>query len=225
MRASSTLAFLASLILPTFVMGAPLALESSKRDMSENATSLTKRYSNARLTWFDDSTGIGACGVQEEPYDLIVALNADQYGDGSSCWKTITINYNGNYVNAQIADMCPGCPYGGLDLSVGTFQALADLGAGVIYGEWDFQGGSSPPPATTTAPYSPPYTPPATTTNQPQTTATTTTTSTPSTKTTDAAVVAASVGTPIAADSGSLAQLQLAFVGIGSMVADARSLA
>jgi len=33
---------------------------------------------------------------------------------------------------------CPGCPYGGLDLSEGLFSHFSDLGEGVLSGSWSF---------------------------------------------------------------------------------------
>ena len=72
---------------------------------------------------------------------------------------------------------CPGCPYGGLDMSTGLFQFFAPLSVGVLYGSWVFDddsgggggGGNNPPPAPP-----PPTThhdpPPPTTTWKPTTT-------------------------------------------------------
>lgn len=51
----------------------------------------------------------------------MVALNQDQYGDlgavSSFCFQWIEVSYNGKSHSAQILDACPGCPYGGLDMS------------------------------------------------------------------------------------------------------------
>ncbi|KAG6880134.1 hypothetical protein C0992_005218 [Termitomyces sp. T32_za158] len=48
------------------------------------------------------------------------------------------MTYNGKTTTATIVDECPGCPSGGLDLSVGLFEFFAPLSDGVIFGEWDF---------------------------------------------------------------------------------------
>ncbi|KAI0340557.1 hypothetical protein BDW22DRAFT_1297320, partial [Trametopsis cervina] len=61
-----------------------------------------------------------------------------QYGSGGHCYEKITITYGGKTVSAQIVDECPGCPYGGLDLSPGLFSYLSSPDAGVIYGSWDY---------------------------------------------------------------------------------------
>lgn len=69
------------------------------------------------------------------------------------------MTYNGKTTSAQIMDevrllrfslkilysninQCPGCPYGGLDLSTGLFQFFASESEGVIYGTWSFADGS-----------------------------------------------------------------------------------
>jgi len=73
---------------------------------------------------------------------------------GPQCFKFITMKYKGKTAKAQIMDrviqlwrfefllilqyQCPGCPYGGLDLSEGLFSHFSDLGEGVLYGSWSF---------------------------------------------------------------------------------------
>ena len=73
---------------------------------------------------------------------------------------------------------CPGCPWGGLDLSPGLFAFFAPLGTGIIYGTWYF--GSAPAPAPTTTWQAPAPTTtwkpsPTSTWSPPPTTSTTTT--------------------------------------------------
>ncbi|RXW25704.1 hypothetical protein EST38_g122 [Candolleomyces aberdarensis] len=43
----------------------------------------------------------------------------------SDCFKTITITYEGRSTQATVGDMCPTCPPGGLDLSMGLFKHVA----------------------------------------------------------------------------------------------------
>lgn len=61
------------------------------------------------------------------------------------------MSFNGKTTQAKIMDACPGCPFGGLDLSRGLFDFFADESAGVIYGNWWFKdegyGGPPPPPS------------------------------------------------------------------------------
>lgn len=59
-------------------------------------------------------------------------------------------------------DACPGCPYGGLDMSPGLFKYFASESVGVFYMNWSPAGAAAPSPTST---YTPPpptstYTPP-----------------------------------------------------------------
>ena len=132
-----------------------------------------KRYSGVRMTYYDTSVGLGACGNLNQNSAWTVALNAAQFGNSypsSECGKTITISYGGKTAQAVIQDSCPGCPYGGLDLSPSLFQhftvssqprssevvcgitnrrhvsMMQDLGTGVISADWDY-GSGAPAPA------------------------------------------------------------------------------
>ncbi|KAG6815875.1 hypothetical protein H0H87_010618 [Tephrocybe sp. NHM501043] len=114
---------------------------------------LYKRYSSARWTFYD--VGLGACGVTNVASDFIVALNSNQYGGGypgPNCFKKISMTYNGKTTTATITDECPGCPYGGLDLSRGLFKFFAPESEGVLTGTWNFigDGGDDDTPTTST---------------------------------------------------------------------------
>jgi hypothetical protein len=74
--------------------------------------------------------GQGACGRIDYEPAYIVAMNAEQYGTGypgAECFKGITIQGgpNNGYAQAIVADLCPGCPWGGLDMSRALFQYVA----------------------------------------------------------------------------------------------------
>lgn len=136
---------------------------------------LHKRFGGARWTYYD--VGLGACGQYNVATDFIVALNTPQFGSGypgPNCFKTITMSYGGKTTTATIMDECPGCPYGGLDLSRGLFQFFAPESVGVIYAEWYFGsgGGGDNPPATTEAKPTSTWQPPPTTTWKPEPTTT-----------------------------------------------------
>ncbi|KAK0459581.1 RlpA-like double-psi beta-barrel-protein domain-containing protein-containing protein [Desarmillaria tabescens] len=141
-----------------------------------------KRYDNARWTFYD--VGLGACGSTSVSSDYIVALNSEQYGSGYPgpyCFQTITMTYNGKTTTATIMDECPGCPYGGLDLSRGLFDFFADESAGVLYGTWTFSSGGSGAASSSSSTYV--YTP-TTTSTTPQWTPSTTSSSSQWTPTT-----------------------------------------
>jgi hypothetical protein len=226
-------------------LGARRHHEVAKR--AEGDVVLHKRFSNARFTFY--AAGLGACGKTNSGSDFIVALNTPQYGSGSpgpQCFKTITITANGKTTTATIMDECPGCPYGGLDMSRGLFDFFASESVGVIYGSWTFGsgggggGGDTPTTTThTTHKYTPTstWTPPTTTHKTSSTTSSTSTsssssrthtshTSTSSTPSTtsidynigDASGLAVPTGT-VADISGSVIELfNQAFVDLGGLV-------
>jgi len=74
-------------------------------------------------------------------WSLLTAHNTVEDIQALTASKKITISYGGKSTEATILDECPGCPYGGLDLSQGLFEFFAPTSAGVIYGEWSFSGG------------------------------------------------------------------------------------
>ncbi|KAF5391335.1 hypothetical protein D9757_002049 [Collybiopsis confluens] len=132
-------------------------------------------FSGSRWTFF--ATGLGSCGTVNVASDFTVALNSaasaqhNQYDSGNYCYKMITMQYNGKTTTAQVTDRCPGCPWGGLDLTEGLFTFFADESAGVLSGSWwfnDDSGGgqvssSSWTPSSTWIPPSSTWTPPSTT--------------------------------------------------------------
>ncbi|TDL27551.1 hypothetical protein BD410DRAFT_782657 [Rickenella mellea] len=161
----------------TALAGSHDTLHRRHHDIAKRASGdvqLHKRFSNARFTFYD--VGLGACGIYNKPSDFIVALNSAQFGGGypgPNCFKEINICYNGKCTGAQITDECPGCPFGGLDLSRGLFDFFASEDLGVLYGSWTFGGGGGgggdPPPAPKPkpkpTPHNDPPPPPPTTTH------------------------------------------------------------
>ncbi|KAF8880749.1 RlpA-like double-psi beta-barrel-protein domain-containing protein-containing protein, partial [Infundibulicybe gibba] len=81
---------------------------------------------------------LGACGHENTASDLIVALNAPQYGNGGNCGRNVRITYKGKSVVAKIVDKCPGCKSGDLDLSPAAFDRLANQSVGRIKVDWVF---------------------------------------------------------------------------------------
>ncbi|KAG6888491.1 hypothetical protein C0995_007917 [Termitomyces sp. Mi166 len=128
------------------------------------------RWHSKSMTYISFS---GACGEWNVASDFIVALNSAQYGGGypgPHCFKQITMTYNGKTTTATIMDECPGCPYGGLDLSRGLFKFFASESVGVLSGTWYFNDGSSddgdnpPPPPPPPPPKTSKYVAPTTST-------------------------------------------------------------
>ncbi|KAK1925007.1 RlpA-like double-psi beta-barrel-protein domain-containing protein-containing protein [Papiliotrema laurentii] len=181
-------------LLPlTLAFADPVVSERTRRSRAhvQRDVSLAKRESfNGRATFYD--VGLGACGWTNSANDYIVALNTPQYGGGypgPNCGRSITITANGVTVQATIADQCPGCPYGALDMSRGLFTRFASEDAGTFQMTWWYNDGSNsgggqqaapaPQPTTTTqqqqptSTYTPPtstYTPPTSTYTPPSST-------------------------------------------------------
>lgn len=99
---------------------------------------LEKRARTGQGTWYN--TGLGACGWTNKDSDKVVALPTAVYGSGSHCGKTVHIKNtkNGKTATATVADECPGCGNGGLDMTPGLFKTLGNLDDGVIPISWDF---------------------------------------------------------------------------------------
>jgi len=120
---------------------------------------------NSKWSWYDTETGnAGSCGRTLKNSEFVVAMNVPQYQAGN-CFKSITLSWHGKQTRAQIVDMCPGCPYGGLDLSPKLFEFFTPLGTGLLWdGTWWFDGDGPegaappPPPKPTTSKYT--WTPP-----------------------------------------------------------------
>ncbi|KAI0766874.1 RlpA-like double-psi beta-barrel-protein domain-containing protein-containing protein [Trametes elegans] len=142
---------------------------------------LQKRFDGTRFTYFE--VGQNACGSVDHDADHIVALTQSQWDNGAHCYKQINIEYGGKSTTATITDECPGCPYGGLDLSPGLFSLLGgSLDAGVLIGSWSFAdtepapapSNPPPPPKPTEQPHTssppPPPPPPPSHTEAPPTT-------------------------------------------------------
>ncbi|KAF9452251.1 hypothetical protein P691DRAFT_772427 [Macrolepiota fuliginosa MF-IS2] len=203
--------------LTLLALVAPLAVvgdlrHSSRRNHHEVAkradgsVQLHKRFSGTRWTFYDVGGAAGACGAVNSPGQHIVALNSAQYGSGypgPNCGKTIVMKIGNKQTTATITDECPGCPYGGLDLTTGLFSFFDSLGVGVLSGDWWFADDAppadpsptpkptpKPKPTTTSKPPPPPTTTHHTTTSTTSTPAPTT--HTPTTTSQSSAVTSSS---------------------------------
>jgi len=194
-----------------------LALARSANASSDNSTQVAvtrqKRDPNAKFTNF--VPGLNGCGGTSSSGDFIVALNAQQYGNGEHCFEMITVSFEGKSTQAKIVDECPGCPYNGLDLSPAVFSAIADINLGVIYGDWEYGAGAPPPsPPPPPKPSHPPPPPPSSTSQSIEPTPTTTSTS--------ATLTSASTSAPLPSfppETNNIEALGLLVVQLGGMVA------
>lgn len=204
-------------------------LSSSRMGTSRAPRGLEKRFDNAKFTLYQ--TGVGACGKTNSNSDFIVALNSQQYGNGAYCFDMITINYGGKTTQAQIVDMCPGCPYGGLDFSPGLFDFFASESEGVIYGTWTFGSGEATTTSKSTQSTQPPstsYTPTTSYSSSSSSTtsstfSTTSTTSTTSTSTTSTSTTPTATATETSVPTDVIAQFYMIMVNIGELAVVAGS--
>jgi expansin (peptidoglycan-binding protein) len=111
-----------------------------------NSSPIAKRSSyNGKATWFIPSKhggSWGACRRFEADDAMIVAMNADQYGDmnrvSKMCGKSVRIWYRGRSTVAVVNDACPKCRFGDLDLTPPVFRALGRQSVGVLDIHWEF---------------------------------------------------------------------------------------
>ncbi|PIA14633.1 Non-catalytic module family EXPN protein, partial [Coemansia reversa NRRL 1564] len=88
--------------------------------------------------------GLGSCGKTNSATDLIAAINAPQYdATGSSnsasiCGKCVQVKGPKGEVKVTIADRCPACKSGDLDLSPAAFDQIGDESEGRISISWSF---------------------------------------------------------------------------------------
>ncbi|KAJ6569728.1 RlpA-like double-psi beta-barrel-protein domain-containing protein-containing protein [Mycena vulgaris] len=118
--------FIGSFLLPAFLA---LAVAVSG--------SLLPR-TTGRTTFYDPGGNFGACGRPIQDSEFAVALNPTDYANGAHCGQNINVQFNGLSITVNVADLCPGCPAGGLDLTRTAFAVLANPDVGVIQATWNF---------------------------------------------------------------------------------------
>ncbi len=62
-------------------------------------------------------------------------MNGSQYKK-SWCGQCVVVTGPMGTVKVRIVDLCPGCAFGGLDLSRQAFEAIAPLSAGRVKISW-----------------------------------------------------------------------------------------
>ncbi|KNE71401.1 hypothetical protein AMAG_15636 [Allomyces macrogynus ATCC 38327] len=113
-------------------------------------------------TYYD--VGLGACESTNSNSELVVALNAPDFGpawpprSSAACTSCLAIsspeNPSAGTVVVRIVDKCPGCKAGDLDMSPAVFTKFFPEGKGRFNIEWKAVqcGGGSPAPAPAPAP-------------------------------------------------------------------------
>ncbi|KAG8835291.1 Rho GTPase [Serendipita sp. 399] len=130
---------------PSSEAPAPAPTDSGNNDNGGNTgntgndTPTGDLHQGGHATYYYQGGNAGACGDYHGDYDYIGAIDSNYYGDlGAKSWwcgqrVRITRADNQRSVDIVIADVCPTCDgTEGFDLSVGAFQAIADLGEGYV---------------------------------------------------------------------------------------------
>jgi expansin (peptidoglycan-binding protein) len=81
----------------------------------------------------DGSTTNGNCSLPAIPADrLYVAVGPADYAGSAACGSYIDVTGPRGTVRVEVADLCPECEKGHLDLSEEAFRAIGDFDAGII---------------------------------------------------------------------------------------------
>merc|ERR1712093_643645 len=112
--------------------------QATKQVQQAASSSNTGSYSG-KATFYSQGGAAGSCGNYASDSDYVVAVNAAQMNSGW-CGRTVNIKNtaNGKTISAKVADTCPGCSYGSLDLSMGAFGAIGNYDTGVLSISWGF---------------------------------------------------------------------------------------
>ncbi|KAK6907905.1 hypothetical protein L486_05827 [Kwoniella mangroviensis CBS 10435] len=104
------------------------------------APSLEKKDQNSGTATYY-AAGLGACGWTNSGSDYVVAVNSAQY-DGSKCGSKLWVWNPATSTIAfpTVADECPSCNSGDLDMSEGLFGHLTNnnFDLGVFEMQWGY---------------------------------------------------------------------------------------
>ncbi len=77
--------------------------------------------------------GEGNCSFPFPPGGgLYVALSPSEYGNAAPCGSYLEVSGPDGSVRVEVADQCPPCAAGHIDLSATAFAAIAPLSAGLV---------------------------------------------------------------------------------------------
>ncbi|SCV68380.1 BQ2448_501 [Microbotryum intermedium] len=148
--ASPALVPVAALALASSVDASELLSRSEVEERSNDQKDLEKRAKltlaagkttyKGQATWYTQDGNAGSCGKYNSDSAIIVAVNTPQVNGGSHCGRYVTIlnTSNKKIIRAKVADECPGCGYGSLDLSTAAFKKLGNLDTGVLPIKWQW---------------------------------------------------------------------------------------
>lgn len=124
---------------PTTTSAAPVVQVSASVSVGGGSSGGGGETFTGRGTFYFQGGAAGSCGDYNPDSALIVALNypqkpAEHCGD----YVLITNTANGKQVKAKVADTCPGCGDGDLDLSTGAYDLIGARDTGVLPLKWSW---------------------------------------------------------------------------------------
>lgn len=96
-----------NLLITIFAFVAAIAFAAPVPKSDDQVSDITKRGLISGIGSFF-AVGLGACGAQSAPSDMVIALPTVQYGNGENCYKhyTVTNTKTGQVVDATAVDQC-----------------------------------------------------------------------------------------------------------------------
>ncbi|KAJ6785565.1 hypothetical protein PWT90_10644 [Aphanocladium album] len=99
------------------------------------AATMASVASAGHATYYEPNGHAGNCGWGIDTNSWAVALPSHAYRS-DLCGKGINVRHNGKTLRGYIADSCPTCAPGDIDLARGLFTQFADTSVGVIDVDW-----------------------------------------------------------------------------------------
>ncbi|BGP29342.1 hypothetical protein JCM10296v2_001081 [Rhodotorula toruloides] len=119
---------------------APTTTTTSAPAQTSSSSSGGGQVYTGKATYYYQYGVAGSCGNNNSDDSYIIALSYTQVDGGSHCGQKVQITNtaNGQSIEATVADTCPGCQWGSIDLSVAAFKALGSLDSGVLPIQWSY---------------------------------------------------------------------------------------
>ena len=126
----------------TSVDGGALGLTDDEGAPDSGASVEEGPEESGEATYYDATSGLGACGIKAPADYLVAAINDEQYSK-ANCGRCASVTGPNGTVVVRVIDKCPGCGSGDLDLSEQAFAKIASKSAGRVKITWRFVACSS----------------------------------------------------------------------------------
>ena len=120
----------ASVIVPA---SAPVTGTAALTGAAGGSTAAGAQTSGEATHYELASGGTGNCSYPSPPAgQLYVALSPSEYGGSAACGSYLQVSGPDGSVTVEVADQCPECQAGHIDLSEQAFAKIAPLSAGLV---------------------------------------------------------------------------------------------